>query len=116
MTEHAPEPAICLIYSTFPTQESAETAARDMVARHMVACANILPGMISFYEWESTLERSEEVVVLFKTTQAMAQDVIAAIAALHPYEVPAIVTLPLTGGLPAYLDWVAGAVPHASTP
>lgn len=112
----APDSGICLIYSTFPSQESAEAAAREMVARKLVACANILPGMVSFYEWEGALERGEEVVMLIKTTRTAAQDVIATLAALHPYEVPAIVTLPVTGGLPAYLDWMAGAVApgHAS--
>ncbi len=113
---HAPQPSICLIYSTFPSQESAGAAAREMVARKLIACANILPGMVSFYEWEGTLERGEEVVMLLKTTQAVAQDVIAALATLHPYEVPAIIMLPLSGGLPAYLNWVAGAVAPVSPP
>ena len=111
-----PEAAICLIYSTFPSQESAEAAAREMVTRKLVACANILPGMVSVYEWDGALERGEEVVMLLKTTQAVAQDVIAALAALHPYEVPAIITVPLTGGLPAYLSWVAGAVSWSGQP
>lgn len=113
---HAPQPAICLIYSTFPSQERAEAAAREMVAGKLVACANILPGMVSFYEWEGVIEHGEEVVMLLKTTQDAAPDVIANLAALHPYEVPAIITLPLTGGLPAYLHWVAGAVAPAGTP
>ncbi len=101
---------INLIYSTFPSIETAESAAREMVAARLVACANILPGMISVYEWNGALERGEEVVVVLKTTTTRTAEVIARLTALHPFEVPAIVVLPVSGGLPAYLEWVSRAV------
>lgn len=99
-----------LVYATFPSMEAAETVARALVEARLVACANILPGMVSIYGWEGRTERGAEVVMLLKTTAARAADVVEAVRASHPYALPAIVVLPIEGGLPAYLDWIAGAV------
>lgn len=96
-----------LIYSTFPEMEAAEAAAREMVEAGLVACANILPAMVSLYRWEGALERAQEVVLLLKTTQARAPEVMEALKARHPYEMPAILVLEVADGDPAYLGWIA---------
>ncbi|MGQ3672888.1 divalent-cation tolerance protein CutA [Xanthobacter sp. TB0136] len=107
---HVPEQDVCLVYSTFPSMESAEQAAQQIVAARLAACANILPGMVSIYEWNGAMERGEEVVLLLKTLAARADELVSRLDALHPYDVPAIVILPATGGLPAYLEWVSRSV------
>lgn len=98
-----------LVYTTFPDRTAAEEAARALLERRLIACANILPGMVSLYRWEGKTERAEEVVMLLKTTAARADAVVAvaAVAALHPYEVPAIVILPVAGGGAPFLAWIA---------
>lgn len=102
----APDAAV-LIYTTFPGLEPAQDTARLLVERRLVACANILPGMISIYRWADELEQAEEVAVLLKTTAARAEAVVAEVRAFHPYEQPAILILPVRGGDPGYLAWIA---------
>ena len=77
-----------------------------MLEKRFAACVNILPGMISHYWWEAKIETTEEVVMIIKTRASLAEDVRAAVKALHPYTVPAILVLPIEGGEPAYLDWL----------
>ncbi|MFG1359490.1 divalent-cation tolerance protein CutA [Xanthobacter pseudotagetidis] len=96
-----------LVYTTFPDHAAAEEAARSLLDQRLVACTNILPGMVSLYRWEGRTERAEEVVMLLKTTAARADEVAAAVAGLHPYEVPAILVLPVEGGGAPFLAWIA---------
>ncbi|MFG1316003.1 divalent-cation tolerance protein CutA [Xanthobacter autotrophicus] len=70
----------------------------------------MLPGMVSIYRWEGQVERADEVVMILKTTAARASDVMEAVRARHPYEVPAILVLPVEGGLAAYLSWIGAEV------
>lgn len=95
-----------LVYSTFPSVASAEAAARRLVEARLAACGNILPAMISFYEWQGSMERSEEVVLLLKTTAVAAPALMAALAEQHPYEVPAILLLDVEQAAPAFAHWV----------
>ncbi|MGR7997479.1 MULTISPECIES: divalent-cation tolerance protein CutA [unclassified Xanthobacter] len=112
MARHDPDPneaagPAVLIYTTFPALQPAQETARLLVERRLVACANILPGMISIYRWAGELEQAEEVVLLLKTTAARAQAVVAEVRAFHPYEQPAVLTLPVSGGDAGYLAWIA---------
>lgn len=105
-----------LVYATYPSLAGAEAAARQLVEARLVACANILPAMVSVYRWEGQVERADEVVLLLKTTAAQAGAVVEAVRAGHPYEVPAIVILPVEGTHPAFAAWVAAEAtgsPHA---
>ncbi|MEP9349382.1 divalent-cation tolerance protein CutA [Xanthobacter sp. KR7-225] len=95
-----------LVYTTFPDRAAAEDAARALLEQRLVACANILPGMVSIYRWEGKTERAEEAVMLLKTTAARAAAVVEAVAARHPYEVPAILVLPVDGGGAPFLAWI----------
>lgn len=103
-----------LVYATYPSLARAEAAARQLVEARLVACGNILPGMVSIYRWEGTVERADEVVLLLKTTAALAEQVVAAVRADHPYEVPAVFILPVERTHPAFLAWVgAETMPRA---
>lgn len=101
---------ICLIYVTFETLDEARRIGEDLVTRKLVACANIMPGMTSIYEWHGEINVTDEVLMLAKTTQANAQAVVDEIKRLHRYDEPAIVVLPITGGSAGYLDWVQNQV------
>ncbi|MCG5236226.1 divalent-cation tolerance protein CutA [Xanthobacter oligotrophicus] len=102
-----------LVYTTFPSRDAAEEVARALVEARLVACANILPGMVSIFRWEGQVERADEVVMILKTTAARASDVVEAVRARHPYEIPAILVLPVEGGLAAYLGWIGAEVADA---
>ena len=95
-----------LVYTTCPSLETAETIAGALVEDSLAACVNIIPGMISVYAWQGQRQQDEEVVVLIKTTAGSAKLVIARIAELHPYDVPAGLVIPTAGGAPPFIDWI----------
>jgi len=97
---------VVLVYTTWPSIVEAEQAGRSIVERRLAACVNILPGMISHYWWQGKLARSEEVVMIIKTRAALADAVAAAVKALHAYDTPAIMTLPVESADPAYRRWI----------
>ena len=95
-----------LVLSTFPTADAARQIARRLVEEHLVACANILPGVESIYVWKGNVETAGETLVLFKTTQENYPRVERRIRELHPYEVPEIVALEFAAVQPDYLKWL----------
>jgi len=94
------------VYTTWPTTVEAEQAGRALVERRLAACVNILPGMISHYRWQGAVERAEEAVMIIKTRASLASDVEATVRKLHPYDVPAILVLPLESVERNYLGWL----------
>lgn len=95
-----------ILYSTFPSVVSAEAATRRLVEARLAACGNILPALVSIYEWQGKLERSEEVILLLKTTAEKASALMEALRQEHPYEVPAILLLPVEEAGTAFAAWV----------
>lgn len=94
------------VYTTYPSLVEAEAAGRSLVERRLAACVNILPGMISLYAWEGTIERGEEVVMIIKTRASLAESVRAAVKEMHSYETPAIVVIPIESVDSSYLQWI----------
>jgi periplasmic divalent cation tolerance protein len=98
---------VLLAFSTFPDLETARRIARDLVTENFAACANIVPAIESIYRWQGKIEQGNETLVLFKTTSARSAAFQEQLKSLHPYDVPEIIFLPVTTGLPDYLRWVA---------
>ncbi len=80
--------------------------ATILVEERLAACVNLVPGLTSIYRWQGTLRREPEYLLLIKTTAARFTQVRERIRALHPYEVPEIIALPIRDGDPAYLNWL----------
>lgn len=95
-----------LVISTLPDQASAEKLARALVEARVAACVTILGVANSVYRWQDKIETAEEVPILIKTTRERYTELEAAIRSAHPYELPEIIAVSLTAGLPAYLEWV----------
>jgi periplasmic divalent cation tolerance protein len=93
--------------TTVPTVEAARALVRSLVERRVVACGTIVPGAVSIYRWQGAIEEAGEVVVLLKTTVGRWPALREALPALHPYEVPELVAVPIAGGHPPYLDWLS---------
>jgi len=104
-----PDDTPLLLLSTCPDTETAERLARHLVEQGLAACVNVLPGIQSFYRWENTLHTDREVLLLIKTRQAQYPQLEAAVLALHPYQVPELIGLPIVTGSAAYLDWLSAA-------
>ena len=102
--------AVIAVLTNLPDSESAFNLARELVHLRLAACANVLPAATSFYRWEGREEEAREHPVLIKTTAARYAELEAAIRERHPYDLPEIISWPITAGLPAYLEWVEGEV------
>jgi periplasmic divalent cation tolerance protein len=96
--------------STVGTAEDAERIARALVERRLAACVNVVPGVVSVYRWKGEIRRDEERLLLIKTRFERLAALREAIVALHPYEVPELVALPLEAGHEPYLAWLDEAV------
>jgi periplasmic divalent cation tolerance protein len=94
------------VYTTFPSIVEAEQAGRSLVERRLCACVNILPGMVSLYWWQGTIERGEEVVMLIKTRAALTEAVRTAVRQIHSYTTPPILVLPIESVDPNYNAWL----------
>ena len=92
--------------TTAPSAETAKRLVRTLVERRLIACGTVIPGAMSTYWWQGAVTEEEEVVVVLKTTTARWAALAAALPALHPYEVPELVALPVVGGYRPYLDWL----------
>lgn len=97
-----------VVLMTAPDADVAEGMARTLVEEGLAACATLLPGVVSIYRWQGTVERQDEVQVILKTGAPRVEALLARAAQLHPYDVPELLVLPVVAGLPAYLAWVEG--------
>src|SRR5689334_19550637 len=96
-----------LVLTNLPDRTAAEKLADALLAQRVAACVNILAPCRSVYRWKGAVQHDEEHPVLIKTTPERYGALEAAIRAVHPYELPEIIALPIERGLPAYLDWIA---------
>ena len=97
---------ILLALSTFPDAETARKISNQLVAEKLAACANILPSVESIYRWKEKIESGSETLVFFKLSEDGQSAFQEKLCSLHPYEVPEIIFVPVSNGLPEYLGWV----------
>ena len=96
-----------VVLVTAPTKSIAEQIAKTLLNQDLIACANLMAPVQSFYTWEGETKADAEVLMLLKTRADLFTDkLVPAIQALHPYEVPEIIALPILMGAPDYLDWI----------
>ena len=97
--------AYSLIIATTSDRESAKKIARLLVEKRLAACAQLLP-IESVYRWKDEINEENEIALFIKSRTALFEKVKTAIKENHAYEVPEIVQLPITDGLPEYLNWI----------
>ena len=97
---------VLLALSTFPDQETAREISNELITKKLAACANILPAVESIYRWKDQIESGNETLVLFKLSEDRQSAFQEKLRSLHPYEVPEIIFVPVSTGLPEYLRWV----------
>jgi periplasmic divalent cation tolerance protein len=103
----APSPDALLVLVTAPEEKAAEIA-RTLVEERLAACGNVVPGLRSIYRWEGKVQDDREALLLLKTTRGRFEALRARVLALHPYQLPEVLALPVDGGSEAYLAWIAG--------
>lgn len=96
-----------VVFTTLGSREDAQTLVRRLVENRVVACGTIVERAFSIYEWQGKLEESPEVLVMMKTRTELWDRLQSLVCELHPYDVPELLAIPVTKGLPAYLGWLA---------
>jgi periplasmic divalent cation tolerance protein len=94
-----------LIISTYPDKASAKVVAKLLVEKRLAACAQLFP-IESIYSWKGEICEEGEVMLFIKSKTALFAEIAKEIKEKHSYEVPEIVQIPLTDGLPEYLRWI----------
>lgn len=99
-----------VVYCTFPDRERALSICAAAVDAGLAACANVLGAMTSIYIWEGRRHQDEEVAAILKTDAGRAAEVVDFVKSRHPYDNPAVMVLPVTGGSAEFLAWISGQV------
>jgi periplasmic divalent cation tolerance protein len=99
---------IVTVYAVFADMQEACRIGGVVVEEGLAACVNVLGDCHSIYRWQGKIEVASEAPALFKARADRAEALVARIADLHSYEVPAIAVWPIAVALPAYARWVAG--------
>src|SRR5215216_4708585 len=95
-----------IVFLTAPNGEEATRLAEMLVGAHLAACVQIVPEMESVYRWQGKIERQSEVLILVKTTRAKFDELEREVRALHSYDTPEIIAVPVITGSAPYLDWL----------
>jgi periplasmic divalent cation tolerance protein len=98
-----------VVFMTAANGEEATRLAEMLVGAHLAACVQILPEMESVYRWQGKIERQSEVLLLAKTTRGKFDDLEREVRALHSYDTPEIVAVPIVAGSAPYLEWLVQA-------
>jgi periplasmic divalent cation tolerance protein len=96
-----------MVLCAAPEDFDADGLAAALLEGGLAACVQILPPMTSVYRWKGSVEKATERLLVIKTIESRVQQVEAAIRARHPYEVPEIITIEISGGHATYLAWIS---------
>ena len=97
---------VLVILVTAVNQKEARRIGKGMVDAKLAACANIIPGIQSIYRWKGKVVKAQEVLIILKSTRPRYRALEKAIKAMHSYETPEIIALPVKDGLDRYIGWV----------
>ena len=95
-----------VVFMTASNGEEAARLADMLVGAHLAACVQILPEMESVYRWEGKIERAAEILLLAKTTRSKFEELEREVRALHSYDTPEIIAVPVVAGSASYVDWL----------
>lgn len=96
---------ILFIYITNSSKKAAKRVARHLLEKKLIACANIYDGVASMYPWKKKIVEETECVLIAKTSRPLFEKVKKEVAAVHPYDIPCIVGIPVECN-EAYAEWL----------
>jgi periplasmic divalent cation tolerance protein len=96
-----------MIYITTSSRDEALRIGRTVVADRLAACANVLPGVTSVYRWQGEVQEDGETALILKTRSDLVERITQRVKELHSYDCPCVVALPIAGGNPDFLQWIA---------
>ena len=99
-----------LVFCTFPDFTAARQIGTSLVEKQLAACVNLIPGVESVYRWQGQVETATETLAIIKTTAAAFDALSAALAEMHPYEVPEIIALDPAAVAESYHKWLLSGI------
>ena len=99
-----------VVFVTVKSKKEAEKITAVLLRKRLAACVNAVPGIASAYWWKGKIERAKELLLIIKTKKALFKKLTLEVKKVHSYEVPEIISLPLTGGESKYLKWIDQSV------
>ena len=96
----------CFVYMTAGSADEARQIGETLVEERLAACVNIIDGMTSIYRWQGKVRRDREAVMIAKTGRARLAALTERVKALHSFDCPCVVALPVEGGNEAFLSWI----------
>ncbi|MBC6444498.1 MAG: divalent-cation tolerance protein CutA [Alphaproteobacteria bacterium GM202ARS2] len=96
----------CIIYGTVPEQEVARVLADSLIDKSLVACVHRMPPITATFRWQGQVETRTEYPLLIKTSTACCDSALELIAHHHPDSCPGMVVVPISGGIPDFLQWI----------
>lgn len=99
-----------IVLVTTASKQEAENIAQRLLQKRLIACANIIGPVSSLFHWSGKTERAEEYLIFMKSRKDLFEKLAEAVKALHSYEVPEIIALPIVDGSKAYLDWLGSCL------
>lgn len=94
------------IYITAGNMDEAKKISRELISRRLAACVNIIDNMVSMFWWEDEIQEDKEVILIAKTKASLVTELIETVKSAHSYDCPCIVSLPVSDGNGAFLDWI----------
>merc|ERR1712077_126986 len=101
-----------MAFVTAPNKDVAKSLAGGLVQKKLAACVNIIPGIISVYEWQDKIENDDEVLMMIKTRTTRIPELTEYVKTNHPYDVAEVITTSIEQGNQPYLDWIGKIVPE----
>ncbi len=94
------------VFVSCESRDQARLLVDSLLEEHIIACAQILPKVESFYRWRGQIEQSEECLLILKSTQDQFNALEQLVTEMHSYDVPEIIAVPIVAGSPNYLQWI----------
>uniref|UniRef100_A0A0P4W641 CutA1 divalent ion tolerance protein n=2 Tax=Scylla TaxID=6760 RepID=A0A0P4W641_SCYOL len=101
-----------MAFVTAPSQEVAKKIAGGLVKNKLAACVNIIPNVVSVYEWKEEINEDPEVIMMIKTRTSRLEELTKYVRENHPYDVCEVISSKIDQGNPPYLDWISEIVPE----
>jgi periplasmic divalent cation tolerance protein len=95
-----------IVFVTAANKEEARKISRALLRLKLCACVNILSGIESFFRWKGKINKAAEVLLIIKSRKDKVPKLIKLVKSIHSYEVPEIISLPITAGFKPYLNWI----------
>ena len=99
-----------VVFVTAKDAVEAKIISDQLLAKKLIACANIVEGVQSVFWWQGKIDQAKETLIILKSKQSLFKKIVKTVKAHHTYEVPEVIALPIVDGNPDYLRWIDESV------